>query len=101
SQMAAKKKTRKGTGRAVSTVAAQERGWNGAARFQAIAPVFGRILELQQAAAVNYAPAATEAFALSAAADREIQQAVASAAKDSGASEAQIRAWVESFNSLG
>lgn len=48
-----------------------------------------------------YAPADTEAFTLSAAADREIQEAVASAAKVSGASEDQIRSWVESFNSFG
>ena len=80
--------------------AAQETGWNGATRFQAISPVFGRILELQRAVATNYAPA-TEAFTLSAAADREIREAVASAAKASGATEEQIRSWVESFNSLG
>ena len=99
--MVTKKKTRKGVGRAVGTgAAAREDGWNGATRFQAIAPVFGRILELQQAVATDYAPAAG-AFTLSAAADREVQKAVASAAKSSGASENQIRSWVESFNSLG
>ena len=96
--MVTKKKTR--TGRAVSPRAAQESGWNGATRFQAISPVVGRILELQQAVATDYAPAA-EAFRLSGAADREIREAVASAAKGSGASEDQIRTWVESFNSLG
>ena len=57
-------------------------------------------MELQQAVAMDYAPAAG-AFTLSAAANKEIQQAVASAAKVSGASEGQIRTWVESFNSLG
>lgn len=99
--MVTKKKTRTGARRAVSPrVAAQENGWNGATRFQAIAPVFGRILELQQAVAADYAPAAG-AFTLPAAAEREIQEAVASAAKASGASEDQIRHWVESFNSLG
>ncbi|HEX5882943.1 MAG TPA: hypothetical protein VFY67_00225, partial [Pyrinomonadaceae bacterium] len=99
--MVTKKKTRTGTKRAASAAAAaQENGWNGTARFQAIAPVFGRILELQQAAAMDYAPAA-EAFSLSAAANREIQESVASAAKASGASEDQIRHWVESFNSFG
>lgn len=98
--MVTKKKTRTGTKRAASAAAAaQENGWNGTARFQAIAPVFGKILELQQAAAMDYAPA--EAFSLSAAANREIQESVASAAKVSGASEDQIRHWVESFNSFG
>ena len=100
--MVTKKKTRTGARRALSASAAAggETGWNGATRFQAIAPVFGRILELQQAMASDYAPA-MEAFALSAAAGREIQEAVASAAKTSGASEDQIRHWVDSFNSLG
>lgn len=99
--MVTKKKTRTGTKRTASTAAAaQENGWNGTTRFQAIAPVFGRMLQLQEAAAMSYAPAA-EAFTLSAAADREIREAVASAAKTSGASEGQIRHWVESFNSLG
>lgn len=98
--MATKKKTRTGTTQGPSSAAiAQEAGWNGTTRFQAIAPVFGKMLELQQMAAMSYAPA--EAFALSAVADREIQQAVASAAKASGASEDQIRHWVESFNSFG
>lgn len=101
--MATRKNTRAGTGRMVSagtgTTAAQEKGWNGASRFQAISGVFGKILELQQAVAGDYAPAAE--FALSAAADREVQEAVSLAAETSGASEDQIRSWVESFNSLG
>ena len=60
-----KKTTRAGTGRTIATgTAAQENGWNGATRFQAISGVFGKILELQQAVAEDYAPAA-EAFALS------------------------------------
>lgn len=99
--MVTRKKTRAGTQRALSTRAtAEENGWNGATRFQAIAPVFGRILELQQEVSGDYAPAA-EAFSLSVAAEKEIQDAVASAAKVSGASEDQIRTWIESFNSLG
>ena len=99
--MATKKKTRTGMGRAATNgAAAQEKGWNGVTRFQAIAPVLGRVLELQQDVAMNYAPA-TEAFSLSATANKEIQKSVASAAKASGASEGQIRTWVESFNSLG
>jgi hypothetical protein len=99
--MVTKKKAGAGTGRTVGArAAAQENGWNGATRFQAISPVFGKILELQQAVATTYAPAA-EAFSLSAAADREIREAVSSAAKNSGATEDQIRSWVESFNSLG
>jgi len=97
--MVTKKKTRTRT-RRNAAAAGRENGWNGATRFDAIAPVFGRILQLQRAAALAYAPAA-QAFTLSAAADREIQEAVASAAKESGASEDQIRTWVESFNSLG
>ncbi len=99
--MVTKKKTRTRTRLRTTGGAAEESGWNGATRFHAIAPVFGRILQLQEDVAMDYAPAATEAFTLSAAANREIQDAVASAAKASGASEDQIRHWVESFNSLG
>jgi hypothetical protein len=97
-KMVTKKKTR--TAARAGITATQENGWNGATRFQAIAPVFGRILQLQQDAARHYAPP-SEAFTLSAAANREIQEAVASAAKTSGATEDQIRHWVEAFNSLG
>jgi hypothetical protein len=46
-----------------------------------------------------YAPA--EAFALAQTSQREIREAISSAAKDSGASEDQIRTWVDSFASLG
>ncbi|HKY42794.1 MAG TPA: hypothetical protein VJM50_06840 [Pyrinomonadaceae bacterium] len=92
--MVTKKRTR------TATRAPQESGWNGATRFQAISPVFGRILQLQQEAALAYAPAMS-AFTLSPAAAKEIQEAVASAAKTSGASEDQIRQWVEAFNSMG
>ncbi|HEU4767431.1 MAG TPA: hypothetical protein VFS77_08645, partial [Pyrinomonadaceae bacterium] len=81
--------TKKKTAKRAGITGAQENSWNGATRFQAISPVFGRILELQQAVAMDYAPA--ETFTLSAAADREINDAVASAAKVSGASEQQIR----------
>jgi hypothetical protein len=98
--MVTKRKTRAGTGRVSTGAAAQENGWNGATRFQAIAPVVGRILELRQLATTNYAPA-VEAFKLSPAANREINEAVASAAKASGATDEQIRNWVEAFNSLG
>lgn len=98
--MVTKKKTRTGTGRVATATIADESGWNGTARFQAIAPVVGRILQLTQDEAGNYAPA-VEVFKLSAAAEREIQEAVTSAAKMSGASEDQILSWVESFNSFG
>jgi len=98
--MVTKRKTRAGAGRVSTGAAAQENGWNGATRFQAIAPVVGRILELRQLAQTNYAPA-VEAFKLSSAANREIDEAVASAAKASGATDEQIRNWVEAFNSLG
>lgn len=98
--MVTKKKTRTGTKRTASAAAiAQESDWNGTTRFQAIAPVFGRMLQIQEEAAMSYAPA--EAFAISAVANREIDEAVSSAAKASGASEDQIRHWVESFNSFG
>lgn len=96
--MASKKQTGTGVRRAAAT---KEHGWNGATRFQAIAPVFGRMSMLQEEASLAYAPAATEAFRLSASANREIQEAVSSAAKASGATEDQIRSWVEAFNSLG
>lgn len=99
--MVTKKKTRTGTRRVSRAAAiADEAKWNGATRFAAIAPVVGRMLELQQLVAMDYAPA-VEVFKLSAAAQREIQEAVSSAAKISGATEEQIRSWVESFNSLG
>jgi len=96
--MVTKKKSRAST---KGATAAAENGWNGASRFEAISGVFGRMLELQRAAATQYAPAGTEAFRLAAAASREVQELVASAAKSSGASEAQIRSWTESFNSMG
>ena len=93
--MAAKKPS-KGTRRA----AASARDWNGLERFEAIAPVMGRIMQLREvAAAMAYAPA--EAVALAKTSQREIQTAISAAAKDSGASEDQIRTWVDSFASLG
>lgn len=97
--MVTKKKARTGTRAGIA--ATEETGWNGATRYQAIAPVFGRIMQLREGLARSYAPARSEAFKLSAAADREIQEAVASAAKTSGATEDQIRHWVEAFDSLG
>jgi hypothetical protein len=94
--MAAKKKSRKGTRGKASA-----RDWNGLERFEAIAPVMGRIMQLQEsAAAMAYAPA-LGAAALAETSQSAIQEAVSAAAKDSGASEAQIRTWVDSFASLG
>lgn len=97
--MASKKKSGAGAKRAA---AGQENGWNGATRFNAIAPVFGRILQIQEEAALaSNAPGAVGSYTLSATANREIQEAVAAAAEVSGASEDQIRSWVDSFSSLG
>jgi len=91
----AAKKARKGTPGKASA-----RDWNGLERFEAIAPVMGRIMQLQEsAAAMAYAPA--EALTLAATSQSAIQEAVSAAAKDSGASEDQIRTWVDSFASLG
>ncbi|HKR23204.1 MAG TPA: hypothetical protein VJS17_11445, partial [Pyrinomonadaceae bacterium] len=98
--MVTKKKGRAGTTRR-ATATAEENGWNGASRFQAISGVFGRMLQLQEAVAMEYAPAGTEVFALTATANREMQELVASASKESGASEQQILSWVEAFNSMG
>ena len=99
--MVTKKKSGTTGTRRVAAATADENGWNGATRFEAISGVFGRVLELQQARAIQYAPAGTEAFTLAAAANREVQELVASASKSSGASEAQIRSWVDAFNSMG
>jgi hypothetical protein len=91
----AAKRARKGTRGAASA-----RDWNGLERFEAIAPVMGRIMQLQEAdAAMAYAPA--EALTIAKTFQREIQEAVRAAATDSGASEDQIRTWVDSFASLG
>ncbi|HEU4713535.1 MAG TPA: hypothetical protein VFS76_18360 [Pyrinomonadaceae bacterium] len=98
--MVTKKKGRTGT-TARRAATADENGWNGATRFQAISGVFGRMLQLQEAVAMEYAPAGTEIFELSATANREMQELVASASKSSGASEEQILSWVEAFNSMG
>lgn len=98
--MVTRKKGRTGT-TARRAATADENGWNGASRFQAISGVFGRMLQLQEAVAMEYAPAGTEIFELSATANREMHELVASASKSSGASEEQILSWVEAFNSMG
>jgi hypothetical protein len=76
-----------------------EKEWNGTTRFQAIAPVYGRIMQLRQAEAMAYAPA--KDLVLAAASQQEIQSLISEAAKTSGASEAQIESWVDAFTSLG
>ena len=92
--MPKKSASKKTGGRAIG-----ETEWNGTTRFQAIAPVVGKIMQLRQAEAMKYAPASE--FVLAATSQREIQDSISEAAKTSGASEEQIQAWLEAFSSLG
>lgn len=90
-----KKSARKKTGgRAIG-----EKEWNGTTRFQAIAPVYGKIMQLQQGEALAYAPA--DEFVLAATSQREIQASISEASKISGASKEQIQSWLDAFSSLG
>ncbi len=88
-------KKRKGT----RAKAGAQREWNGAERFDAIAPVMGQIMQARTArAAASHTPGMLSSLQ---AEEAGIQQAIASAAKASGASAAQISAWVDSFSALG
>lgn len=90
--------TKKGKG--TRAKASAQREWNGTERFNAISPVMGRIMQVQEmAAARSYAPAMEAALAQSD--QMEIRQAIRAAAKESGATEAQISTWVDAYSSLG
>ena len=77
--------------------------WNGPERFQAIAPAIGVVtsalstLEGEE----EYAPVEVAAAALSASVQSQINDAISNAAKGSGATEDQIRNWIDAFLSLG
>lgn len=74
--------------------------WNGAERFQAIAPALGTVINLLVEAEGEYAPV-VEAAALSVEARKELDDAISFAASKSGASTDQIITWIDAFTSLG
>ncbi len=74
--------------------------WNGAERFQAIAPALGTVMNLLVAEEGEYAPV-MEAAALSAESRKELDDAIAFAASRSGATTDQIITWIDAFTSLG
>ena len=74
--------------------------WNGAERFQAIAPALGTVMNLLMEEDGEYAPV-MEAAALSAASRKELDDAIAYAASKSGATSDQIVTWIDAFTSLG
>ncbi|HEU4770365.1 MAG TPA: hypothetical protein VFS77_23565 [Pyrinomonadaceae bacterium] len=74
--------------------------WNGAERFQAIAPALGTVMNLLVTEEGEYAPV-MEAAALSLAARKELDDAISFAASKSGASNDQIITWIDAFTSLG
>lgn len=74
--------------------------WNGAERFQAIAPALGTVMNLLMEESGEYAPVA-ESEVLSAAARAELNDAITFAANKSGASTDQIITWIDAFTSLG
>lgn len=79
---------------------AQQNSWNGAERFQAIAPVIGKVMNLLMQEGGEYAPV-IEAAALSDQARQELDDAIRAAAASSGATAAQITTWIDAFTSLG
>lgn len=74
--------------------------WNGAERFQAIAPAIGTVMNLLVMEQGEYAPV-IEAAALSADARQELDEAISLAASRSGATTEQITTWIDAFTSLG
>jgi hypothetical protein len=74
--------------------------WNGAERFQAIAPALGTVMTLLMEEMGEYAPV-MEAAALSAEARQTLDDAINAAASSSGATVGQIITWIDAFTSLG
>ena len=74
--------------------------WNGAERFNAIAPALGTVLNLLIQEIGEYAPV-IEAAALSAESRQALDAAIADAAAKSGATTSQIISWIDAFTSLG
>ena len=74
--------------------------WNGAERFQAIAPALGTVINLLIEEDGEYAPVVA-ASALSTAARKELDEAISLAASKSGATTDQIIMWIDAFTSLG
>ena len=74
--------------------------WNGAERFQAIAPALGTVINLLTMEEGEYAPV-MNAPALSSAARKELDDAISFAASKSGATTDQIIMWIDAFTSLG
>lgn len=83
-----------------STIEAAQTAWNGAERFKAIAPAIGTIMNLLVQESGEYAPVVAAA-AMSSENRQQIDQAIASAASQSGATVAQITNWIDAFTSLG
>lgn len=78
----------------------QKSSWNGAERFQAIAPALGTVMNLLVEEEGEYAPV-MEAAALSAESRQALDEAIGAAAAKSGASVDQIITWIDAFTSLG
>lgn len=74
--------------------------WNGAERFQAIAPALGTVMNLLVEEDAEYAPV-VEAAALSAESRKALDDAIGAAAAASGATTDQIITWIDAFTSLG
>lgn len=74
--------------------------WNGAERFQAIAPALGTVMSLLMEEDGEYAPV-EEAAAMSPSSRKQLDDAIADAAAKSGATSDQIITWIDAFTSLG
>lgn len=87
----------------VGPALSESRLWNGAERFQAIAPALGTVMQQMALAEaeMEYAPASEEVMMRPAAIQREIDKAVAAAAEASGASVSQISNWIDAYASYG
>jgi len=77
--------------------------WNAPERFLAIAPAIGVVASALTAleGEAEYAPVEEPLLALSTAVQSQIDAAISDAAKGSGATEDQIRNWIDAFLSLG
>lgn len=77
--------------------------WNGPERFRAIQPALGAVTaaltELEEDA--EYAPVELAEASFAASVQSQINTAISEAAKSSGATEAQIHTWIDTFLSLG
>ncbi len=88
-------------GSAPALINTEGRPWNGAERYQAIAPALGTVMRYLVEEEAEYAPATDEVYARPEGVQREINAAIESAAANSGASVEQITNWIYAFASYG